>query len=289
MLMDFANPLFERLQDSWQPVSRVDLAALEVQLGLALPEDHREFLLRYNGGAWRHGVQCKVRAPSWCVDEIIVHSIHGIVPDSRFGASDIRQDFEAFRDRIPAGGVPIMNAAGDPIFLDLGPANYGKVYYYNRSHEGDEENLVYLISDSFAEFIQALQPTPIENVSESLPAFQAVEQGQAHLVREFLADGGKVDLRNAAGWTLATCAARNSWPRILELLLEAGADPNARDRKRWCPAHHAIWACSLDCTKLLLAAGADVGYRDADCKNLAQIARSMYRFRLCYFLEPLMK
>lgn len=59
--------------------------------------------------------------------------------------------------------------------------------------------------------------------------------------------------------------------------------------REWCPAHHAIWACSLECTKLLLAAGADVGYRDADCKNLAEIARTYYYFGLYSFLEPLMK
>ena len=287
--MDIDDAILCRLQDSWQPISRGEISALEAKLGVQFPKDYREFLLRYNGCDWRHGVQCKVRAPSWCVDEIIVHGILGIVPESRFGTSDILYEYETFRDRIPAGGVPIMDAAGDPIFLDLGSANYGKVYYYNRSHEGGEENLVYLIADSFTEFMQALRPTPIEDASETLPAFQAVEQGQEHVVREFLADGGKVDLRNAAGWTLATCAARKSWPRILALLLEAGADPNASDCKGWCPAHHAIWACSLDCTKLLLVAGADVGYRDADCKNLAEIARTNYHFRLCYFLEPLMK
>ncbi len=287
--MNIDDAILCRLQDSGQPFSRSELAALETKLGLQFPEDYREFLLCYNGGVWRHGVECKVRTPSWCVDELIVSVMHGIVPESCDAACDILHDCETFKDRIPADCVPIMDALGNPIFLDLGPANYGKVYYYNRSHEGGEESLVYLIADSFTEFMQVLRPTPFEDASEILPAFQAVEQGQQHVVREFLVDGGKVDLRNAAGWTLATCAARNSWPRILEVLLEAGADPNARDRKGWCPAHHAIWACSLDCTKLLLAAGADVGYRDRDGKNLAEIARIQYRFGLCYFLEPLMK
>ena len=88
-----------------------------------------------------------------------------------------------------------------------------------------------------------------------------VERGNLHSVQQFLLQSGKLETRNAHGQTLLAAAAIYSWPKIVRLLLEHGADPNARDRKGRTPLHHAA-THSIDSVKLPLAAGADAKARD---------------------------
>ena len=82
-----------------------------------------------------------------------------------------------------------------------------------------------------------------------------------------MADGGAVESRNAQGQTLLMAAAIYSWPKIVRLLLQHSANPNARDEQGRTPLHHAA-THSLDSTKLLLAAGADVKARDREGESV---------------------
>ena len=79
---------------------------------------------------------------------------------------------------------------------------------------------------------------------ETDPLFLAIERGNLKAVERFLADGGNVETRNAAGRTLVAAATIYSWPKIVRLLLDHSADPNARDEQGRTPLHHA--ATSLD-------------------------------------------
>ena len=62
-------------------------------------------------------------------------------------------------------------------------------------------------------------------------------------------------------------AAWHQWPKIVRLLLNHSADPNARDKKGQTPLHHAA-VSSLDSVKLLLSAGADATARDNEGKSV---------------------
>jgi ankyrin repeat protein len=82
-----------------------------------------------------------------------------------------------------------------------------------------------------------------------------------------LASGGDVGARNEHGHTLLTAAAWHQWPKIVRLLLNHSADPNARDNAGKAPLHHAAMS-SFDSVKLLLAAGADATVRDKQGKSV---------------------
>lgn len=289
-MFNYHTPVFDRLQDCWQKVSEDHLCALEDSLEADLPDDYRDFLLHFNAGDWVHYVVTRVLHPSRFVDCVLLTSTYGIVSDDRFTSSDILSTLEVFTDRIPSTFLPIMSAGGDPVCMDLGEENYGKVYYWDRTWEGmPDKNIEYLIAENFTEFLLGLTPyTELDNPIEELPAFQAAERGDHEAVQRHLLDKGEIDLRNDRGHTLLMCAARNSWPRVVDILLRIGADPNARDAAGWTPLHHAVWSGSLDSVKLLLTAEADTNYRDADGRNLAQIARGEHHDRIYYHLAGYM-
>ncbi|MEX0677565.1 MAG: SMI1/KNR4 family protein [Pirellulales bacterium] len=287
--MDYTLPIFDRLQNCWDPISEDQLRQLEDNLEAEFPDDYRDFLLRFNAGDWSHLVITRVLHPGRFVDDVVLSSNYGIIPDDRFTGSDIVNNAEVFSGRIPDTFVPIMSAWGDLVCIDLAEEDYGKIFYWNRYHEGSDINLVYLIADSFTEFLLSLTPyTELDTWKEELPVFQAAERGDRKAVLKYLMDCGKPDIRNAKGWTLLMCAARNSWPRIVEMLYNGGAKPNALDPDGWSPLHHAVWGQSFDSVKHLLAAGADTDYRDAQGRNLAQIAKELHHYRLYYHLAPYM-
>src|SRR5690606_16531179 len=61
--------------------------------------------------------------------------------------------------------------------------------------------------------------------------------------------------------------------RIAERLLNAGADPNARQRAGFTPLHGAANAGAGDLVELLLGRGADPALRAADGRTPADLAR----------------
>ena len=88
-------------------------------------------------------------------------------------------------------------------------------------------------------------------------------------VRQLLADGHPADQRDADGLTPLMWAARAGAVDAMRVLLDGGADPNARDRRHgWTPLLHAIHKRRIDAVRLLLERGADPNARTAELTPL---------------------
>jgi ankyrin repeat protein/catechol 2,3-dioxygenase-like lactoylglutathione lyase family enzyme len=95
--------------------------------------------------------------------------------------------------------------------------------------------------------------------------FEACARGEIAALRGLLAaDPGLVHARDANGSTGLHAAAHRGWLDAARLLLEHGADPNARDRgDNAYPLHFAAGAGHVEVVRALLDAGGDVhGFGD---------------------------
>ena len=151
--------------------------------------------------------------------------------------------------------------------------------------------------------------TDREVVSDAL--YMACRAGHEGTTRELLARGPDLAFRAFAGGTALHWAYFAGAPRVVALLLAAGADPTLRDPVLGCtpeafgicvpaswawgskvrqrlaenpglvhaesarggPLHEAAWAGALEAVKALLDAGADPGRRNAEGKTALALAR----------------
>ncbi|UFM64967.1 ankyrin repeat domain-containing protein [Paracoccus sp. MA] len=88
--------------------------------------------------------------------------------------------------------------------------------------------------------------------------FRAAAEGDAALIREFLARGAPVDPRDAEGRTPLLVATHANRVEAARALIEAGADVNARDAIHDSPYLYAGARGHLEILELTLAHGADL-------------------------------
>lgn len=113
------------------------------------------------------------------------------------------------------------------------------------------------------------------------PLHLAVQQGSSNLVRLFIEAGADVDARNPQGQTSLAIAAAGRNPVLVKALLDAKADPNAGKEP---PLFKAL--ASVELVDVLLKAGANLNARranawtplhDAALHNLAETVSSLLK------------
>lgn len=109
-----------------------------------------------------------------------------------------------------------------------------------------------------------------------LPVHDAARMGSAREISAILRGMPAMrDARNPLGSTPLHLAATNADPAVLKLLIEAGADVNARDDERATPLHMAAYAGRPAHARLLLEAGADVNATTVHGRTPSSVARKM--------------
>ncbi|MBA2937051.1 SMI1/KNR4 family protein [Paenibacillus sp. CGMCC 1.16610] len=121
------------------------------------PEDYREFLLQFNGGK-----PSKRRFAS--KDGKIISSLMLLFPLMEKEGKSVVEHYLMFTKsgRLPVNIVPIGE---DPlrnlICISVGSSDTGSVYYWNLNENeiGPSYKYLYLLSESFSEFIKGLLPS----------------------------------------------------------------------------------------------------------------------------------
>lgn len=121
---------------------------LEIDLKFKLPTEYRDFVLEFNGGK---PIPNKFKI-SESQEESRVSFFYGISTDKDF---NILRNFALFENVYMEKYLPIgEDPGGDLICLDVSGENEGKIYFWD--HEVAPPNNLYLVANSFTEFLEKL-------------------------------------------------------------------------------------------------------------------------------------
>lgn len=121
------------------------------------------------------------------------------------------------------------------------------------------------------------------------PILAAATAGRLRVVEILIERGANVNLASKAGATPLRTAAYAGYSDVVRLLLRAGAKPNAKDGMGWTPLLHASRNGHADVVKLLLEAGADARITDPDGRTPIAMASAGGFSRVVTLLEQALK
>jgi len=125
----------------------------------------------------------------------------------------------------------------------------------------------------------------VQCYQENTPLHSAAYYGDVEMVQELLDLEADVKVRNKPGETPLHYTPRTPYSRrniptfpilfgnVAQLLLDRGADINARANNRWTPLHNAVDSGCIEVVRVLLEHGANVGAEDEQGRTPFTLAK----------------
>lgn len=176
------------------PLNEEELQSVENELGFALPSDFRDFFTYYHGVIFKNGFVFPLREPDSSGNEGVIDHVFDTLPrhtsniiyryrnwidtdpwDLRFysGLEDIRpfnpeidEDFQGIRSmQSPTNLLWIGDiTAGNMVGIVSEGVKLGQIYYWiNTPYVLEGDKGIYLVADSFDEFMHLLKPCAIKD------------------------------------------------------------------------------------------------------------------------------
>ncbi len=144
---------------SKKKLDQASLLALEHKLGIALPEDYRDFILQYNGGQPKSCV-FSYKGVDGFKSQSVINWFHAIY-DGEENNFESTYLFYAENGRIPPNIAPIASdPGGNMICISISGNDRGMVYFWDHELESSYSGVknLALLSNSFSNFLTLLQP-----------------------------------------------------------------------------------------------------------------------------------
>jgi SMI1 / KNR4 family (SUKH-1) len=158
------------IDDKLPPAPVSEIVALEHEIGIELPADYREFLMRCNGGVVGGRLWFQGPTPSGEHADAGVHHVGGMREESYYSLAERRACYQGLETRIPLDLLWIMDDSfGNAICIGVHGERRGRVYFWDHELEPDPSawdgrvetaGNIQLLALSFLDFVAGLQATP---------------------------------------------------------------------------------------------------------------------------------
>ncbi len=218
-----------RFEKTGPAINESDIVAFEREIGYALPEDYRAFMLRHNGGVPHPDAIFVDALPDGVPAQIL--SFKSLIHD--MGIMTIGSIYNDTSKRIAKHVLPIApDTIGSLFLMSLDGADRGNIYYENCYYEeGDKEptgpfDATYFVASSFSELLGNLFEYVDEQLeAKRLPWEKSIRAGDIGAVDEIIEQRLFDDLTNKQGRTPVEEAAIHNQPEMVRTLLDAGCEP----------------------------------------------------------------
>ncbi len=146
--------MLKKIDDQGKKISEKDIIKFEEVIRHPLPNDYKDFLLKYNGGRPEPFV---FKVDKFEGGENTVHTLLGF--NREIESDNLLWSYDTLKDRLPDTLLSIgYSDTDDQICLDLSENNYGKIYLWDFSKECGKNcfDNVYYIAPSFGELLNML-------------------------------------------------------------------------------------------------------------------------------------
>lgn len=117
----------------------------------------------------------------------------------------------------------------------------------------------------------------VPGIGRMVPLGRQAHQGNAAMVTWLLENGADPALRDATGDTALHIAANQGKVSVIPILVAGNADIEATDNRGNTPLHRSVMPGGLEATRMLLELGANPNARSVEGTPLSLVARGFHR------------